>query len=286
MTVLVTGGTGKLGRRLVPALLESGYAVRVLVRDKEQPAAARLAELGAELVDGDVTRPETLEAAVAGAGGIVHLAAYFRGPDEERIREVNVEGTRNLAQAALEAAPVAPAVPFVFASTNLVYSNDAAPAAESDPVHPARAYPASKVEAEQLLLDLHRERGLDARVLRLAFVYGAGDPHLKESKVLFERWGWHPARRLHLVHHADIAQAARLTLRLPGLAGEIYNVADDAPVTVHEILAVTGESAELADPTSPLAKPWEGLVDTAKLRALGFRPLVPSLYAARDFGLL
>ncbi|MFD0742253.1 hypothetical protein ACFQ1L_10720 [Phytohabitans flavus] len=62
-----------------------------------------------------------------------------------------------------------------------------------------------KAAAEVELLRLHRERGLPVRIARLAFVYGDGDPHLAESLAWARRWASH--QRLHLVHHADVAQA-------------------------------------------------------------------------------
>lgn len=76
------------------------------------------------------------------------------------------------------------------------------------------AYPASKAEAERGLLELHRERGLDVRIGRLAFVYGDGDPHLAQSL----RWagGWASYQRLRLVHHADVAQGLLRLLRASG----------------------------------------------------------------------
>jgi nucleoside-diphosphate-sugar epimerase len=283
MKILVTGATGKLGSRLVPALLDAGYQIRVLTRSSDNEVIKSLVSKGAETAQGDIMQADGLAKVVRDLDAVVHLAAFFRSQDNEKIRDVNLQGTKNIADAALKANPH---IKFVFASTSNVYDNDSDLAHETDAVSPKLAYPASKVEAERYLLGLNKANGLDVQVLRLCFVYGAGDPHLIESIPLFERLNWHPARRLHLVHHADIAQAVKIAIRGSGKGGEIYNVADDAPITIQEALRITRQSAKLPDPRTPLTNPWNGILDTSKIRTIGFRPLVPSIFIARDLGLL
>jgi nucleoside-diphosphate-sugar epimerase len=281
--ILVTGATGRIGSRLVPRLLQHDESVRVLVRD---PARAEpLRERGAELVEGDVRDASTLSRALDGAEAVIHLAAAFRGvPDEEAVA-INQSATIATAKAAVEA----DLSRFVLASTNLVYGpGRGRPAREDDELAPDGAYgvyPETKVAAERALQELHGDSGLDLRVLRLAFVYGAGDPHLGESL----RWArdWPAHKRLHLVHHADVAQAFIRALRTDGLDGETFNVADDAPVSTVEVLALNDAPVASDAAQRPLDDPWEGIVDTAKARAeLGLRPLYPSVYTARDAGAL
>jgi nucleoside-diphosphate-sugar epimerase len=281
--VLVTGATGRVGSRLVPRLLQRGDEVRVLLRRPE--GGADLQQRGAEVVAGDLLRPETLASAVAGMDAIVHLAAFFRGATAAEATAVNEGGTLTLAQAALEAS-----IPrFVFAGTNLVYGPGLGRPAREDDVpdlpEGLRAYPLSKLLAERALGDLDRRRGLGLRVLRLAFVYGDGDPHLAEVGTFVRAWP--PAKRLHMVHHADVAQAVMLALDVPGVDGRTYNVADDAPVPAADLLQLNGEAVSEDAATQQLADPWEGIVDTARIREeLGFRPLYPSLDAARSAGAL
>lgn len=94
MTVLVTGGTGTLGRAVVPALLRDGHAVRVLSR---RPRALS----GVEWAEADLATGEGLPKAVAGIDTVVHLAsAPYRGPYTTR---VDVQGTARLAAAARSA---------------------------------------------------------------------------------------------------------------------------------------------------------------------------------------
>lgn len=94
MTILVTGGTGLVGSRLLKRLVDAGVECRALVRSgKELPA-------GVVPVDGDILDPHSLAKAVEGVSSIVHLAAVFRTPDNDLIWKVNLEGTRNLIDAA------------------------------------------------------------------------------------------------------------------------------------------------------------------------------------------
>ena len=276
MNILVTGATGKVGSRLIPALIAGGHTVTGLVQDATNDASKALAQHGATMVQGNILQPETLLPALKDVDAVVHLAAFFRGDDADLIRRTNVDGTQNVAQAILQTNKN---IRLIFPSTSLIYDSKTAPAREDDEVNPPMPYPASKVEAEQYLL---KQDGLRVCIFRFAFVYGAGDPHIDESSALFEQWHMHPAQRLHLVHHADIAQGVQLVLQTSTTDGQIYNLGDDAPLTVQEILKLTGNTANLPDPSTPLEKPWSGLVDTSKIRQLGFRPVVPSLYAAQS----
>ena len=97
MKILVTGGTGFVGPRVVHALRTHDLAVRALVRRPDR--GSHLAALGVELATGDVTDPASLEAAVAGCTHIVHLVAIIRGGTHD-FERVMTQGTRNLLAAA------------------------------------------------------------------------------------------------------------------------------------------------------------------------------------------
>lgn len=143
MGILVTGGTGLVGSRLLRRFVDAGLDCRALVRpDKEIRA-------GVTRVEGDLIDADSLQQAVEGVSAIVHLAAVFRTPDRDAIWRANLDGTRNLISAAKAHAPEAR---FIMASTGLVYDEDAGhPGVEDDAVHPKLAYPASKVAAENEL---------------------------------------------------------------------------------------------------------------------------------------
>lgn len=164
------------------------------------------------------------------------------------------------------------------------------PAKEDDLVNinDPRAYSSSKIAAEQELISLHKSKGLDVRVLRLGFVYGDRDPHIEEIIPLLKKMRRHSGSRMHMVHHLDVAQALTLLLHTDGLNGEIFNVADDAPITLYELADSFGRVADAFDPAEgPLNDPFEGIMDISKLRnKTGFRPLVASYYVARDMDIL
>jgi UDP-glucose 4-epimerase len=270
-TILLTGGTGLVGSRLLPRLLKAGINCRALVRPgKELPA-------GVTPVEGDILDPESLSTAVQGVAAIVHLAAVLRTPDPGEIWKVNLEGTRNLIEAAQANAPQAR---FIMASTGLVYDHDVPrPARETDPANAEAPYPASKLAAEKEL----QESGLTWSILRLGFVYGDRDGHLQSAPGLLANWNWHPAQTMSLVHHRDIATAVQLALT--GITdGHIVNIVDEAPMSVYEIAEIVG--ASYTPSAEPLPNPWMGHLDGALARSLGFQPTVPTGYQASREGTL
>ncbi len=275
MRLLITGATGRVGSRLVPRLLERGDTVRVLLRSHEQAESFR--KLGAEVAVGDLRQPDTLTPAVAGVSAVVHLAAFFRGATEAEARAANYEGTLALARAARQTG----VSKFIYISTNLVYGpGRGRPIREDDEPRPPsdRFYPITKLAAERALAQFYRDQAAALCILRLAFVYGDGDPHLSEAPNLTRTWP--PAKRIHVVHHADVAQGIILSLDKSEAGGQTYNVADDIPVPISEIRQMNGVTEpDTAD--SKVDDPWEGIVDTTKIKhELGFRPIYPSLREA------
>jgi NADH dehydrogenase len=95
--ILVTGGTGFVGGHVVTALRRAGKDVRCLVRDVRQAEKPELA--GCQLVEGDMTDPASLRAAVEGADCVVHLVAIRQGKDEQ-FERIMSRGTRDLVAAA------------------------------------------------------------------------------------------------------------------------------------------------------------------------------------------
>ena len=91
MRVLVTGATGYIGGRLIPLLLDAGHTVRVLVRDTD-PIRGRPWERDVEVVRGDLLKPETLGAAVAGTDAAYYLVHSMYGGDDFAARDRQAAG--------------------------------------------------------------------------------------------------------------------------------------------------------------------------------------------------
>ena len=271
MTILVTGTTGLVGARLLPRLVEAGQDCRALVRrGKDAPA-------GVEAVEGDLLDPASLVQAVRGVSAVVHLAAVFRSPDADLIWKSNLEGTRNLIAAAKARAPEAR---FIMASTSNVYDADSPrPGREDDAVNPQQAYPASKLAAENAL----RESGLNWAIQRFGFVYGDKDGHLEELPRLVTNFKMHPAQRMSIIHHLDIATAINLALT-GTMDGRIVNIADEAPTSIYELVALVGGTMEPS--SAPLTNPWRLHMDVSLARSLGFRPIVRTVYQAMQENLM
>jgi uncharacterized protein YbjT (DUF2867 family) len=98
--ILVTGGTGFVGGHVVRALRDGDRRVRLLVRDARK--AAELEAEGCELVEGDMTEPESLRRAVDGVDCVVHLVAIRQGK-KQQFERIMSRGTRDLVDAAREA---------------------------------------------------------------------------------------------------------------------------------------------------------------------------------------
>ena len=173
MITLVTGATGLVGNNVVRLLLDRGRAVRVLGRNGSD--SRPLSGLDVERSTGDICDAESLRRACRGVSCVVHAAARvhigWSGLQEQR--EVNVEGTRNVALAARESG-----ARLVHVSTvdTVGRGNRACPADEDTPPgrHLDCPYVVTKREAEQVVLGLVPD-GLNAVVVNPAFMIGPWD---------------------------------------------------------------------------------------------------------------
>lgn len=167
-TVLVTGGSGFIGCRLVERLIERhGARVRVLVRDVGR--ASRVATFPVEIVRGSILDGGTVQRAAEGCDTIFHCAYGTAGSQGDRAR-TNLDGTRRV----LEAALAVGARRVVDLSTLMVYGETAA--GDLDETAPRRRfgdpYADSKRAAEQLAVRWAAERGLPVVILQPTAVYG------------------------------------------------------------------------------------------------------------------
>lgn len=175
MKVLVTGGTGFLGANLVHHLVARGDTVRVLKRQRTPPTL--LEGLRVELAEGDVTDFESVLAASRGVEGIYHVAglvSYWR-PKRAWMFRVNVEGTRNVVEAALRNG--VRRVVHTSSIAALGFRTDGLPCDEDTPWNWGPydvGYPASKHLGEQEALRA-TAKGVEVVVVNPALIFGPRD---------------------------------------------------------------------------------------------------------------
>jgi nucleoside-diphosphate-sugar epimerase len=240
--VLVTGASGFVGGCVCGELVERGHDVTALVR-RAGSAPDGVAEVQGDLgADGGALADAVATAAPA---CVIHLAAEIASQrSAERIRAVNVDGTRRL----LEACRTAGAPRFVFASTVVTGDAHGALLDEQSQLPVQTAYGRSKQEGERLV----RESGLPAAIVRPSHVYGAGGWYVEEFVARLRQPGrfavigrgdnWWDVVRVEDVATAlcDVAERAP--------AGALYHVADDAPITFRDFIALTAEALGVGPP--------------------------------------
>jgi len=149
--ILLTGGSGFIGRRVAARLVDGGHKVRALARGR------RRADLpdGVEVAQGNVVSGEGLPEAMAGVEKVIHLVAIIRERGDQTFQTVIWRGTERV----VEAAKVA-------AVKKLVYVS--AIGAQDDPTYP---YLQAKWQAERAVM----RSGLNHTILRPSIVFGEGD---------------------------------------------------------------------------------------------------------------
>lgn len=242
--VLVTGATGFVGGEIALELQRSGYRVTALVR----PGSDTSHLPGSDIViaEGDVTDPDAVARAMEGQTYVCHAAALVpgTGASDHEFDPVNVEGTRIVCEAAINARVSR----LLHVSTAHVFGihRGSNVDEESDPATPHPGYDASKAKAEALVLN-YAEGPLDAVIVNPAIVYGPRSRHSGRLIKLFINGKLPviplPNRNLSLVYSGDVATGARLALEA-GARGERY-ILVAPPVTVREfITALAGASGK------------------------------------------
>jgi dihydroflavonol-4-reductase len=176
MKIFITGATGFIGSRLINHLAQSGHELHCLVR-KITPACEQLKTIGAKIIAGDVTDRNSLSSGMKGCDWVLHLAGLysFWEPDNSRYVKINIDGTRNVMECAIEKE----VSKIVHVSTTGIYGKpDDSPVTEESKPGPVRScrYFQSKYEADQIVWDLHEKKGLPVVVVYPCSVLGPGDP--------------------------------------------------------------------------------------------------------------
>jgi nucleoside-diphosphate-sugar epimerase/predicted dehydrogenase len=262
-TVLIVGGTGFIGRRLVKQLVERGRSVRVLTRNPRS-AAIELTGLPVELMAGSHGDPACAKRALDGIEVVYHLAKC-EGKRWQDYIDGDIEPTRVLASAALEARVRR----FIYTGTIASYAsgNPRDVINNLTPVDPAIAhrshYPRSKAACEALLQGLQRDKSLPLVIMRPGIVIGPGSPpaHLGvghfASETSMNFWG-DGATPLPLVLVDDVAEALALALDAPGIEGQTLLVTSKPLLTAQEYVAAVAShmGTRIATRTRAMWRYW------------------------------
>jgi nucleoside-diphosphate-sugar epimerase len=235
---LVTGATGLLGSHIVERLLESGQGVRALVRANSD--TRYLDEWGVEKVIGDITDPDSLNAAMAGVDRVYHAAAQVGdwGP-WERFVAISIDGTRNMLDAARHAAVDR----FVHISSISAYGHPNGKGMVLDETAPLGVnlhrwsyYSRAKAKAEELAWEYHRRGDVPLTVIKPSWLYGRRDRASMPRLIRAIRAGKGKLigdgnNRLNLVHAENLARGCLLAAESEGALGKAYNMASDGDIT-------------------------------------------------------
>jgi dihydroflavonol-4-reductase len=248
MKYLITGATGFIGPHLVKKLVSEGHSCRCLVRKSSNVEV--LTKLGVELVEGDITRAETLKGIADGTDRVLHMATLGHMSNftvtESMFEAINVQGTLHIMKEALKARVQR----IVHCSTVAAMGICAdVPATEESSCNPHHAYGRSKLKAEHKIRGLIAEKALPAVIIRFSMVYGPGDPRdiLKLTRLtkkgLFPKIGNKP--KLTPLIHVDDAVKGLLLAAEKGRVGEVYLLTNPDSLPFDDIRKILQQALEV-----------------------------------------
>ncbi len=280
--VTVTGATGFVGRHVVERLLdEKNIEVRCLVRGPD--GAARLAQFGdaVSFVEGDITRPGTLQKAFEGSWGVVNVAGYreFWSADRDRFYDINEAGALNVFEACIDSGVekvVQVSTPLTWGVPEQNPFNE-----ESAPGDHPSDYARSKYLGDKAGMRLHWEEALPLTTVYLAAVIGAGDDKAT-MEVRRAMEGKLPAlvgadTTYTYVYVRDAAEAIVKALMKKDSVGRKYLIGNQR-ATTREYFNIIGRLAGVSIPDWNIPEKW--LMPMARgmellSRRTGRRPVLP-----------
>ncbi|MHA2416849.1 SDR family oxidoreductase [Mycobacterium avium] len=286
VTVAVTGPTGEIGRSAVTALeREPGVdAIIGMARRPFSPSSRGWQKTTYQ--QGDILDREAVDAVVAQADVVIHLAFIIMGSRDESAR-VNLQGTRNVFEATVAAGRPRRLVYTSSVAAYGYHSDNPVPLTEDVPARGSAEhyYSAQKAASEAMLAEITKDSPLEVFVLRPCIVAGPGATALADAMPWNQLPGPlraivkavqaipvlrpvvpDPGYPLQLVHHDDVASAIALAATAPAPPGA-YNIAGDGVVTVADVAKALGGR--------PVRVP--AVAATAASAAISKAPLVPSM---------
>lgn len=238
MRILITGGTGFIGKKLIPVLQEQGHEISVLCRNRDK--AEKMLPNNCKIVLGDITDAESLKGCCDGIDMVYQLVGLSGNelPSDHqfaRFRKVNVEGLRNIVEEAKRAHVKRFIQVSSIAAMGIVKKMPINAESKCEPYLP---YQVSKREGELLVLKEVKENGFPAIIVRPAKVYGPEGEDSYQSiinmckKGIFPRVGMRDAQVSHCYIDDLISTLALLTEK--GKVGEIYICATEKGIGFYE----------------------------------------------------
>lgn len=298
MVYLVTGGAGFIGSNLAEALVAQGGTVRVL----DNFSAGKRENLRfpgsekVEIIEGDIRDSETCRAALKGVEIVFHEAALGSVPrsieDPPTTHDVNITGTLNMLVAARDARVKR----FVFASSSSVYGDKAGSGGEectakneAMKTEPLSPYGISKLAAEEYCRIFCPLYGLETVSLRYFNVFGPRQSHLSEYAAVIPRFieallgGRRPTvygdggQSRDFTFVRDVVNANLLAARVPGIGGEVLNVACSRRYSLLDLLGeLRSITASTIEPRFEEARQGDirhSMADIGRARQrMGFEP--------------
>jgi nucleoside-diphosphate-sugar epimerase len=248
--ILVTGATGFTGGYLARRLSANGHVVRALVRSPEKGQS--LAELGIEILAGDVTNPASLDRVMEDVELVYHIAATFRQENisDKKMWAINCQGVQNMLDAAIAAGTVKR---FVHCSTIGVHGNiKNPPADEETPYNPDDVYQQSKTGGEKIAIEYMKQGKLPITIFRPGGIYGPGDTRFLKlfrpiKKQRFVMIG--SGEVLYtLIYIDDLIDGILLCGNHPNAVGNIYILTGEPALTLNEFVATIAEVMDVPPP--------------------------------------
>ncbi len=243
--VLVTGAAGCVGLQLVPELLARGCSVVAVDRPGSplpdpKPDVLEVREI-------DLARDDSAFEIARGVDVVVNLAAIVDvSLPFDVLAPVNLDAARRL----YEGAALGGASLFVHISTGSLYRSAAHPLRETDPLWTPNDYARTKLLSEDYMLSRDPGKGPAVNMLRPALVFGPRGKVLVSALItvapMIRRYTRRLVRlrggaRTNLVHGSDVARAICFLIDQPQPHGEIFNVANDDPRPIGELLSAALE---------------------------------------------
>ena len=279
--VLVTGASGFIGSAVSARLSEAGYEVYALLRRKSKRSTAERSDRYADVLFGDTGDKSSLVEAMKICDAAVNCAGLnsFWEKDRSLYRKANVEGVKNVMEAALETG----VRKIVHISTAMAYGFPHEPVfnEESETGPHMSEYARSKYEGDSIAWDLHRKKGLPLTVLYLGAVLGRGD---RKSVMQVERFLEGGIRvmidseyRFTYVYVGDVAEAVLRAIEKEDVAGKRYLIGKER-LTTREYFQIISDIAGVPMPKRTIGR-LQTLFLARVLTALSFftgrRPLMP-----------